>query len=838
MSSASCEQPANRPIPTISCNSERTPVHAGGADSAPIDFCTQQLVGVGISLSPLTRREVANAGSQKASLFIDLRSNERDDGDIAGWMPALFQSPGTESLRVPNVVSPLASSDIQEITADEYQQSLRRKAVENGHDVRANDVEPAMSASQAAAVLECLRSTSGERKVRGVEAHIVGAKRMESKKIGSSTTVGGGDGNSGETVPVHVGGVNEVEHHVGRSAAWADASDGGGEFFKSRHQYPTSNPHDANDIESIDSPTQCCGGWTNDETVALIDSKGMHEAGRLLELSPTGSISGARRTWETTYEESRRGWEHIAGLMRSEGHKRGATQCRSRWRCLWSSFKTARRYMVRDDQPPYWEMSVEDRRDCGLETHFTREWFELIQSYSQQWDSCIPHRGIRISKVGANGEESNHNQHAEHRGQGTPKKPRTVVEELEKTVKDLCNTASTCTARQVELLDLHSERIASLQRESAKNFVATMEAAWRVVSDIMRDERHLLLPLLDRGIAVVSTEDGSRTSYTMSIFRGFTGALNPSRTIYYVGTYRCIKYSVMDGDSPASFGNEFRSISCPTVSGLLFSRRNFLQDGSYLYAWEKSNRTVLGIDLISGAVTAIPQIRDQAVGDFALTQDGCNMFAIAGKSIMRADFDKPGGKVVKVEYVTTYASQHYDIRTASLDNDGSHLYVATSNGQLLQFPINKSALGECSGALPTPAAPTGAASAYQSPSPAPSTGASPAAGALSSAGHDGSSTGVSGRLADTLSSPSPTTVRTPPRGRVNVGVQACSFVAACLVSAVLGGALVLLVSRSRKSAKAESGVMTAMSTALEHPVERCSALEHPVQRCSALERPS
>ncbi|GBG67082.1 hypothetical protein CBR_g78863 [Chara braunii] len=135
-----------------------------------------------------------------------------------------------------------------------------------------------------------------------------------------------------------------------------------------------------------------------------------------------------------------------------------------------------------------------------------------------------------------------------------------------------------------------------------------------------------------------------------------------------------------------------------------------------------------------------------------------------------------------------------------------------------------------SSSLPEPS--TKSSSSSSSPSPSPpavqSTGASSAAGELSSAGRDGSGTGVSGRLADTLSSPSPRILQTPPRGGVSVGVLAGSLVAACLVASVLGGALVLLVSRSRKSAKAESGGMTATFSALEHPVERCSALERPI----------
>ncbi|GBG67056.1 hypothetical protein CBR_g78837 [Chara braunii] len=351
---------------------------------------------------------------------------------------------------------------------------------------------------------------------------------------------------------------------------------------------------------------------------------------------------------------------------------------------------------------------------------------------------------------------------------------------------------------------------------------------WLSTLDLSRSDRHLVLPLLDKGLAFVNTTDGSRTTYDISNSLGYAGAFNPNHTIFYVGNESCLLYSVMDGDSPGSFVDDFRSKACYTdFRSVLFGHRTFLQDGSYLYAWDIPHRTFLGLDLISGEVDhviEIPQIQKLGLGDFVLTQDGCSLFVVAyaGKTILRAAFEKPRGKVVTVENVTTYTSAYRSIGTVALDNDDSHLYVSTSDGQLFEFPINKSALGECSGAFPTPAAPTGAAS----PSGA------------SSAGDDGSSTRVSGRLADTLSSPSPASVQTPPRGRVNVGVLAGSLVAACLVSSILCGALVLLVSRSRKSAKAESGVMTAMSTALEHPVERCSALEHPVERCSALEHPS
>ncbi|GBG67061.1 hypothetical protein CBR_g78842 [Chara braunii] len=366
---------------------------------------------------------------------------------------------------------------------------------------------------------------------------------------------------------------------------------------------------------------------------------------------------------------------------------------------------------------------------------------------------------------------------------------------------------------------------------------------WLSTLDLSRSERHLVLPLSNKGLAFVNTADGSRTTHGISYFLGYTGAFNPNRTIFYVGDYSCLHSSVMDGDSPGSFVDNFRRKACYTdFHSVVFKHRNFLEDGSYLYALDIPKTTLLGFDLIRGElaqVTAIPQML--GLRDSVLTQDGCSLFVVAyaGKIIMRVAFDKPRGKVVTVENVTTYASEYHRMETVALDNDDSHLYVSTSDGQLFQFPINKSALGERGGAFPTAAAPTGATSAYpsaspasstesspssplpepstesssSSPSPSPpaaqSTGASPAAGASSSAGHDGSSTGVSGRLADTLSSPSPATVQTAPRGGVSVGVLAGSLVAACLVAAILGVALVLLVSRSRKSARAESEGMTA-----------------------------
>ncbi|GBG67040.1 hypothetical protein CBR_g78821 [Chara braunii] len=376
--------------------------------------------------------------------------------------------------------------------------------------------------------------------------------------------------------------------------------------------------------------------------------------------------------------------------------------------------------------------------------------------------------------------------------------------------------------------------------------------------DLSRSEQHLVLPCYGHALAFVNTTDGSSSTYEISNFLGYAGAFNPNHTIFYVGNGSCLLYSVMDGDSPGSFVNDFRSKSCYTdFRSVLFGHRTFLQDGSYLYAWDIPHRTFLGLDLISGEVDheiKIPQTKELGLGDFVLTQDGCSLFVVAyaGKYILRAAFEKPRGNVVTVENVITFTSAYRSIGTVALDNDDSHLYVSTSDGELFQFPINKSALGECSGAFPTPAAPTGATTVYPSASPASSTesypssslsepspessssspspsppaaqsigpGAYPAAGASSSAGHDGSSTRVSGRSADTLSSPSPATVQTPPRGGVSVGVLAGSLVAACLVASILGGALVLLVSRSRKSPMAASGGMAARSTALENPVER------------------
>uniref|UniRef100_A0A388KAF9 Uncharacterized protein n=1 Tax=Chara braunii TaxID=69332 RepID=A0A388KAF9_CHABU len=482
--------------------------------------------------------------------------------------------------------------------------------------------------------------------------------------------------------------------------------------------------------------------------------------------------------------------------------------------------------------------------------------------------------------------------------------------------------------------------------------------------DLSRDERNLVMPT-DRGLAFVDTMDGSTTSYELPGFEVDFGAFNPNRTIFYVARDGCLDYSVMDGESPGSFANEFRSQACRAYGELTLSHQSFLQDGSYIYARGQSVYSeIIGINVVNRSMGLIAQTDVANMSKtlpgawsfsdptLAVTQDGCNLFFAADSdtNIGRMAFDKPRGKMVKMETVAEcILPGGCLIRTLVLDNDDSHLYVSIQTGQLFEFSINKLALGRCSGALPTPAARTlntsthpssqsspassrespappsspssssplpaqpsdasapagsssssspsssetsreqsSASSPMQSPdastesspssflsqrltdlssssSPAPvlsmdsspsswsseprtesssssqlparSTDTSSASESSSSLGHDGSSTRVSSRFADTASTSLPANVQTPPREGVSLGVMAAVVVAACLVAAILGGAFVILVSRSRKSVLAGTGGSTATSSALERPVAPSSALERPLASSSALERP-
>ncbi|GBG67074.1 hypothetical protein CBR_g78855 [Chara braunii] len=330
--------------------------------------------------------------------------------------------------------------------------------------------------------------------------------------------------------------------------------------------------------------------------------------------------------------------------------------------------------------------------------------------------------------------------------------------------------------------------------------------------DLSRNEGYIVAPV-EWGLAFISKMDGSRTTYGIPKFGANFGAFNPNRTILYIARRRCLECSVMDGESPDSFVSDFRTVACAndnrSWASLSFGHRSFLQDGSYLYARDDVNATILGFDLITGTWgtvtgTEIPNYvadNHNPVGVFssreiALTQDGCNLFFVAygGTNIMRVAFDKPGGHVVRVDMVARCVlAGGCSVGSIALDNDDSHLYVSIHTGQLFQMPINEVGLHRCSGAFSTSALPTSSSSADPS----------------------------------SLETSSPGTAQTSPtvRGGVSGGVMAGVVVAVALVAFLLGGALVFLVSRSRKSAMATSGGMTARSSALEPPVAKSSALE-------------
>ncbi|GBG67083.1 hypothetical protein CBR_g78864 [Chara braunii] len=416
--------------------------------------------------------------------------------------------------------------------------------------------------------------------------------------------------------------------------------------------------------------------------------------------------------------------------------------------------------------------------------------------------------------------------------------------------------------------------------------------------DLSRSEGHLVAPVI-WGLAFVNTMDGSRTTFPIADFGCTFGAFNPNRTILYVGNRGCLVYSVMDGESPESFVDNFKPLACPTdtkLSSLSFGHRSFLQDGSYLYARDDSNAKILGFNLLSGIIDrgtgteigyvnrfrAIPSdhLDIYNLRELVVTQDGCNLFFVedGGTEIMRVGFTKPRGEVTSVERVAScIVPGGCVIGTLALDNDDSHLYVSIHTGRLFELQINKSGLHRCIGALSAPAAyasssPMSSSEASPSPSSSdPSTGVtpspsssepstesspspsssepstdgsqeihpSPAMGSSSSPLHNyGNNTRVGPRSSDALStSPPPVTVQTPPRRGVSISVMAGVVVAVCLISLTLGGTAVLLYSRTRESARAASGDMSARAYALDRPVAKSSSLELPVAQSSALERP-
>ncbi|GBG67042.1 hypothetical protein CBR_g78823 [Chara braunii] len=407
--------------------------------------------------------------------------------------------------------------------------------------------------------------------------------------------------------------------------------------------------------------------------------------------------------------------------------------------------------------------------------------------------------------------------------------------------------------------------------------------------DLSRSEGHLVAPV-DWGLGFVNTVDGFRTTFPIADFGCCFGAFNPNRTILYVGNRGCLEYSVMDGESPESFFDNFRALACPTdtnASSLSFGHRSFLQDGSYLYASDDANAKILGFNLVSGS---IDRVTGTAIGDLinhknnglraipsdhlaiynlrelVVTQDGCNLFFVGdgGTEIMRVGFTKPRGEVTSVERVAScIVPGGCVIGTLALDNDDSHLYVSIQTGELFELQINKSGLHRCIDALSAPEASPSPSSSERSTgvtpspsssepstesSPSPSspepltdgsqeTHPSPAMGSSSSPLHNGSNTRVGPRSSDALStSAPPANVQMPPRRGVSVSVVAGVVVAICLISLTLGGAAVLLYSRTRKSAAAASGDTSARAFALERPVAKSSALELPAAQSSALER--
>ncbi|GBG67039.1 hypothetical protein CBR_g78820 [Chara braunii] len=129
-------------------------------------------------------------------------------------------------------------------------------------------------------------------------------------------------------------------------------------------------------------------------------------------------------------------------------------------------------------------------------------------------------------------------------------------------LRGICSSGDAQANSSVLTLQWMSENLNGTAASAPSRKVGSETALpYLVAFDLSRNERYLVM-LSDRGLAFVSTTDGSTTSYEFPDFNVNTGGLNPNRTIFYVGRDGCLECAVMDGESPGSFDNDFRTRAC------------------------------------------------------------------------------------------------------------------------------------------------------------------------------------------------------------------------------------------------------------------------------------
>ncbi|GBG90860.1 hypothetical protein CBR_g51366 [Chara braunii] len=253
-------------------------------------------------------------------------------------------------------------------------------------------------------------------------------------------------------------------------------------------------------------------------------------------------------------------------------------------------------------------------------------------------------------------------------------------------------------------------------------------------------------------ISTLSTENGSRSSKSLTVTAAASLTFNPNKTKLYIalahGPVRILSTPVDESGIPIDGAQwkEVRTFSPGDdhdIKAVMFSSQSFVSDERCLYFGDSENLRVWGIDpLASGTPDPVLVAGSGARGlvdkdglnssfnnltNIVATPDGCNVFVIDYYyGVLRwLQLDSPCSLARSVTTVASYSG----LQTLRLRQSGDDhcLYVGADDGSVTELKINVSHLHSCAPRPPSPGGDSSSSSNANGPASAssPPTSASP-----------------------------------------------------------------------------------------------------------------